>query len=301
MISHRYKCIFIHIPKCAGATVERYFEELGARPYYDARPLPVLRREGLAKAINLYPHYFTFTFVRNPYARFISFYFFGLHRAACRNEHAGYDTLHECIELVHELLPIERREDLEGRSFGPHRTSSMYSLVYAWLHSKRQTDHVLDCNRARYFGVSRVNSAPCSFIGRQESFARDFGCVLDIVGAPRRPVESIHVLGDRRDHYSRYYDDRSRRLVEEIYSDDLERFGYEFERPNDARVLPPLCLPKQAYQRRRENLALPLRLRWSAGLSRIGMHLGAGFGLSRMLARASRRIRRVALRNPVSR
>ena len=176
VICHKYKCIFIHIPKCAGTTVEHYFEELGSRRYYDVQPLPVLRREGLAKAINLYPHYFTFTFVRNPYARFISFYFFGLHLAACRNEHAGYDTLHECIELVRDLLPIEHREDLEGRRFGPHGTSNISSLVYAWLHSKHQTDHVLDCNPSRYFGVPRINNAPCSFIGRQETFARDFEC-----------------------------------------------------------------------------------------------------------------------------
>ena len=269
--------------------------------YYDARPLPVLRRAGLAKAINLYPHYFTFTFVRNPYARFISFCFFGLHRAASRNEHAGYDTLPECIELVQELLPIERREDLEGRRFGPHGTCNMTSLDYAWLHSKRQTDHVLDCNPRRYFGVPRTNSAPCSFIGRQESFAGDFDRVLDIVGAPRRPVESIHVLGDRRDHYSRYYDDRSRRIVQEIYSCDLERFGYEFEQLNDARVLPPLCLPEQAHRRRRENLELLLQQRWSAWIRRIGMHLRAGFGLRNWIRRAVRRIRRVALRRPVSR
>ena len=86
MLSHKYKCIFIHIPKCGGTTVERYFAKLGipGAARYSCWPIGALRKQNLAKAINLYPDYFTFTFVRNPFDRFISYYFHGL-RAARTN------------------------------------------------------------------------------------------------------------------------------------------------------------------------------------------------------------------------
>ena len=62
MISHKYKCIFIHIPKCAGTSVETAFEGSGGVE-------KLLRCRTLFETAEKYPNYFRFTVVRDPLTR----------------------------------------------------------------------------------------------------------------------------------------------------------------------------------------------------------------------------------------
>ena len=66
MISHKHKCIFIHIPKCAGTSVEVNF----SNKHSNHCPVAVFARKYPRK----FKNYFKFSFVRNPFDRLVSVY-----------------------------------------------------------------------------------------------------------------------------------------------------------------------------------------------------------------------------------
>lgn len=75
------------------------------------------------------------------------------------------------------------------------------------------------------FVSDRNGSCVLDFVGRFESIERDVERVLDTLGIeghlPRRNPSQHR-------HYTEYYSDRARAIVERRFRDDLERFGYAF-------------------------------------------------------------------------
>ena len=105
MLSHKHKTVFIHIPKTAGQSVElAYLQDLGLN-WQTRAPLLLrsneIRRIGPPRLAHLtfeeyikYHYasqeilstYFTFSFVRNPYTRVISFYKYSSNQDKFLNE-----------------------------------------------------------------------------------------------------------------------------------------------------------------------------------------------------------------------
>ena len=71
MIDHKYKIIFIHIPRCGGTSIEK---AITGYDYWQIAPLLKHAPANIYK--NLFPRYwkeyFKFSIVRNPYTRFRS-------------------------------------------------------------------------------------------------------------------------------------------------------------------------------------------------------------------------------------
>ncbi len=268
-----------------------------------------MREKNLAKAINLFPNYFTFTFTRNPFDRFVSYYLYESWLAVTPvvpkdvdrfvpyylfllqkqqgilppRTTLGYKDMRECAELVAEMFAAD---DL-GYDFVQERVQKhgfsergYEQLRHARYHALRQTDFIPDYNPSCFFGEKRLNDAPCSFIGRQESFEKDFALVLDILGCPKVSIRPLNValgrvLPDGKiKHYSAYYDKISRRMVEDLYARDLEILGYEFEEEGAISVLNPLYSLQEARARHREKIKLPLSKWIKIYCGRVGTFAG---------------------------
>ncbi len=289
MISHRHRCLYVKVPKCAGTSVLAWFTAHGAgrhsfRPAWHGGPMSQ-RLPGTARAMNLYPDYFTFTFLRNPYERFVSLWLH-LRRAARMRGRDGqaaadaFGTLRAFAEFAAELL-----DDFEpcwgadataafrarrGREYGPDRVR-LDDVGWLADHLWPQTAFVPDCNRSRLFGVARVNAAPLSFIGSvgriDEDFARLAG-LLDLPAAPLlwRKASGTEAGAGRSRRYAAYYDGETRRLVEALYAPDLEFTGCGFDDGRTAVTVPGracVTMARCPAPRRRPLRTLPARA-WRA-------------------------------------
>ena len=262
MISHRHRCIYVKVPKCASTSVLEWFAAHGGgrpsfRPAWHGGPM-AQRLPGTAQAMNLYPDYLTFTFLRNPYERFVSLWL-DLRRVARERrggeEAEGLASLRGFAEFAAELLadfgPCWGGEAAAAfrakrdRAYGPGRVR-LGDLGWSADHLWPQTAFVPDCNPERLFGVARANAAPLSFIGSVERIDEDFGRLAALLDLPAAPLPRCRDSGsgageERARRYAAHYDGATRRLVEALYASDLEFTGCGFD---DGRV--SVAVPRRA-------------------------------------------------------
>ncbi len=235
MICHHYKCVFIHIPKNAGQSIEHVFLDLLDLDWQTRAPLllrkndkPELGPLVLAhlKATDyvrykylpqeMFDDYFKFTIVRNPWGRMISIY-----------KYLGYDKRYEFKRFLMGVFK-----------------NTIFKKKY-WFVGP-QTDYVYDKNENQLV----------DFICRFENLQDDFNYVCQQIGLP--PLEVPHVNHSKNNslvsfdfkpkrfikylifnmnlrtipsfkQYQDYYDSESRELIAELYSRDIELLNYKFE------------------------------------------------------------------------
>ena len=242
------------------------------------------RIPGTARAMNLYPDYFTFTFLRNPYERFVSLWL-DLRRVArerrAGEEAEGLATLRGFAEFAAEVL-----DDLgpcwgadaaaafrarRARTYGPGRVR-LGHLGWSADHLWPQTAFVPDCNPVRLFGVPRTNAGPLSFVGSVGRIEEDFGRLQGLLGLDAAPLARTRVSGPetgarRMRAYATHYDRATRRLVEALYASDLEFTGCGFDDGRTAVSVPAPGAPaRRAAPERRPLRTLPARA-WRAAWS----------------------------------
>jgi hypothetical protein len=234
MIFPNPKCVFVHIPKVAGQSVEHVFIERAGLTW-DTRA-PLLLREnddpslGPPRLAHLtareyvecghmtaaeWEEAFTFSFVRNPWARMVSMYkWHGLHR------HISFKTF-VCDKL--------RQKYFKEKFF----------------FFRPQWDYISD----------EAGNVIVDFVGKLESINEDFPAVCqrlgwDPVPLPHKnkssggPLSSNYWQGVRRlpfflaesvrhyryekPSYADFYDSETRDLVHRLYEKEIDYFGYSF-------------------------------------------------------------------------
>ena len=186
MINHKHKFIFIHINKCGGSTIDRLLGGGlfgGHKKVFDYKKLNPKE----------FDNYFKFTFVRNPWDRVVSFYFYQMKRNWI---YYPFDETIPFKEFVKNWL-IQM----------PRQTKLNTHPCYDWISDKDDNLQV-------------------DFIGRFENLQQDFNIVCDKIGIPQQQLPRKNAT--KHKHYTEYYDDETREIVAEKFAKDIEYFGYEF-------------------------------------------------------------------------
>ena len=139
--------------------------------------------------------YFKFTFVRNPFSKCLSEYFW------------------------------EKTYFNESLNFNDWVKLKLGDLINQ---SENNTTIMRQKHNLEQYKFTYNTSSKCmvDFVGRFEKLQQDFDIVCDKIGIPRQQLP--HKNKSKHKHYTEYYDDEIREIVEKKYEQDIEYFGYEF-------------------------------------------------------------------------
>ena len=143
---------------------------------------------------------FKFTFVRNPWDRLVSAFFF------------------------------LKKSDLERNRRFARRNLSTYndfdSFVRQWVTRKSvwRFTHFLP----QHHFICIDQRLGVDFVGFYENLAEDFAIVAKKIGRPTALCEENR-LGGREKDYRQYYNDETRNIVAEAYAEDIALLGYSFD------------------------------------------------------------------------
>ena len=209
IISHKYKFIFIHIPKCAGTSITRTLAPLlgehdlviGCTPEGERLHQENMKKGGLTKhstAQQIMQHvgpeiwnsYFKFSFVRNPWDLMVSRY-------------------HWCLKTTWEdekntIKRIRELEDFEDYLLSP--LSNRKSCI----------EYISDID-------GNIN---LDYIGKFERLSNDFYEVCQRIGLPNIEI-GIHNNTEHL-HYTKYYNPLTRDLIKDRYARYIQYFDYVF-------------------------------------------------------------------------
>jgi hypothetical protein len=190
MISHKHKCIFIHIPKTGGQSVWRFFYGNNWRNVNNIKPGSSHHLNCTEELLN---EYFVWTTVRNPYSRTVSLFKY-LKKIRRISRKLSFNDFINYLHL--DLLNLNHAEE---------------------KHPLGQIDFI----------ESLIGSIEnLDFVGRLENIQQDFNIVCDKIGIPQQQLP--HTNATKHKHYTEYYDDETREIVAEKYAKDIEYFGYKF-------------------------------------------------------------------------
>jgi hypothetical protein len=207
MLCEKYKCIFIHVPKAAGQSVEQVFLNLvgltwqtrshllmryNPDPELGPRRLAHLTASEYVSCGHLteaeFYSFYKFSFVRNPWDRIVSEYEYR-----------------------------QRRHKLDFKSF-----------LFKRLPSPGPSDGYRHILSQHCFLYDENEKQLVDFIGRFENLQSDFDLVCRHLGINDAKLPHRNKSFGRK-HYADYYDAESKEYVAQLYRKDIRLFGYTFE------------------------------------------------------------------------
>jgi len=192
-ISYRNRCVFFHIPRTGGrsiATLDWWAQWSGHFP----RAAEVFVPNG----------FLSFAFVRNPWDRFLSAW---AYYATMGVEHPFYPRARTVVASVKSIGGF--------RDFCHEFPSWRYRSEFLWW---PQT----------YWLKGFAGQILGEFVGRYEGLQIQFDAIAEILGV--EPVELPRVNAAKHAPYTDAFDNWGQGMVGELYSEDVEQWGYRFGR-----------------------------------------------------------------------
>ena len=189
------KAIFIHIPKTAGNSIAHsIFKEEFGFAHTKIRTYRILFTD------DEFNQFFKFCFVRNPFDRLVSAYFY---------LRSGGLTKQDKQWFQNNIAKYESFQEFVKRWLTKKN-------IYSYYHFIPQSDFI--CINGKVLA---------DFIGRYENILEDHDRICDILGVEGE-LAKVNVTGTRARDYRSYYDDETVDIVAQVYEEDIRRFGYGF-------------------------------------------------------------------------
>jgi len=213
MISHEHKIIFIHIPKCAGSSIEVYFKQ---KPFDWTKPnyknltgwcpkRKIHLQHATAKQlldldlINLktWNSYYKFSIVRNPWSKSLSDYLW------MNRNYMFKSTFNDYLNSSGRFKDI-----LNDSSIKQYRGDHLMSQKdFISLNGKIVVDKII----------------------RFENIKDEFKELSNKLNLPSELLPHDKKGKKRFSHYSHFYSDNEIELIREKYSNDIDFFNYQFK------------------------------------------------------------------------
>jgi chondroitin 4-sulfotransferase 11 len=194
-ISHKYKTIFVHIPKTGGSSVEKLLGiTIGKDNLYSYCPpvyqhmVPRIIKEYIED--DVWTSYYKFTIVRNPYTRIVSDYVWMQQYKATGVYGMSFNDF---IKLRHKIVK-----------------NDAYATNMYYDHFIPQVEYFKDI----------IYDNVCYY----ENLKNDISEVMQKINCD---VDLPHVNKTKHDESMKYYTKEDIKLVNDMYKDDFIDFNYE--------------------------------------------------------------------------
>lgn len=194
MISNKYKCIFVEVPKTGSTSIRRTIG-FSKKPHMNIKEIQKELTEinkvfsGNGPVIE-FLDYFKFGFVRNPWDRVVSLY----------NRQEG----------------TMMSENMSFSNFVDWITHSSDTSIYPSKH-KNQLDWFLD----------EDNQVAVDFIGRFERINEDWEIISKKINMNSK-LEHHKINIKNQKHYTEYYSPKTMNIIGEKFKVDIEYFDYKY-------------------------------------------------------------------------
>lgn len=198
--------LFIHIPKCAGTSIEKMFNRVyDDNAYIEHRVnLNEIEHPKHLTIKSYYDHFnnnlldnsFKFTIVRNPFDLLVS--------------HYNYNIKSERVFMN------------GSNDYNVKKNIKFSDFINALYNRQRDNNSTNVTSLTKYVNY---NDFKLDFIGKFENLTADMNHICNVLGIQNNLP---HINKNDHKNYREYYDENTKKMVYDMFGNDMVRFKYDF-------------------------------------------------------------------------